>query len=124
MCSVVSIVKEVNRLFDTALTPILIRRRVKNGLSSIPPRQGGGRKPSLPIQIEAAIVNTISKYTNLAYAEMKKTPDRVTVVKMLSLCLKGGLTTLKDFESLYKQLYPSVVINVSITTGSSTLENR
>ena len=55
---------------------------------------------------------------------MKTTPDRVTVIKLLSLCLKGGPMTLKDFESLYKRLYPSFPKNVSITTGSSTIENR
>ena len=55
---------------------------------------------------------------------MKKTPDRITIVKMLSSRFKGGSTTLKDFESLYKRLYPSFAISISITTGSPAFENR
>ena len=56
--------------------------------------------------------------------EMKKTPDRKTIVKMLSSCLKHGPTTLNFFENLYKRLHPSFAISGSITTGSSALESR
>ena len=41
---------------------------------------------------------------------MKKTPDRKTIIKILSACVRSGPTALKDFESLYKRLYPSFAI--------------
>ena len=115
--------KAVNRLYDTTLTPEIRSRRLQQGLENIPPRVGVGWKPMLPIPIEGALTSPISTYINFAWAEINKTSGRVTIVNMLSSCLVPGPTTLKDFESLYKRLFPSFAISVLFSTGSSTLEN-
>ena len=122
--TVVAIVDEVNRLYDTSLTPETSYRRLKLGLEAIPSRLGRGQKPTLPVPIDGALATTISSYIKLACSQMNKIPNRVTIVGLLKSCLEPGSSALKDFENLFKRLYPSFAINVSITTGSTALEIR
>ena len=50
--TVVSIVDQVDRRYDTSLTPETTRRRLKLGLEAVPPRVGGRRKPTFPFQLK------------------------------------------------------------------------
>ena len=105
------------------MTPETTHRRLKHGLETVPPRLGGG-KPTLPVAIEGALATAISTYIELACVQMNKTLDRVTIVGLLKSCLEPGPSVLKDFDNLYKRLYPSFAVTGSITTGTTALENR
>ena len=119
---VVEIIHTINRLYNTSLNARTVRRRIRKGLENIPPRQG--RKGLLPVPIETALVKGISSFIGLACAEQKKTPTRKELVEKISSCLRDGPTTLSNFEKLYKKLYLSFSTDVTVVSGSSSLEHR
>ena len=82
----------IDRLYNAALNPSTVRRPIRLGLENVPPRMGNGRKPLLLDAIEAALVNVIFSFVGLACAEQKKTPNRKSLINVLSSCLEEGPT--------------------------------
>ena len=78
----------------------------------------------LPKLIEDALTDAISSFVGLACAEQQKTPNRKMLINLISNCVGSGPCLLQDFESLYNRLYPGFACNISVTSGSSSLENR
>ena len=87
----------------------------------LPPQTG--RKAVLPTLIEDVLVDGVSLFIGLACAEQQKTPNQKILINLISNCVGSGPCMLQDFESLYNRLYPGFAYNVSVTTGSSLLEN-
>ena len=72
--SVVKVVAEVNKLYNTSILPDTVPRRLRKGLNF--PPLGNGRKPFLPPLIEQALVEVMGSYINLACAEMDVQPQQ------------------------------------------------
>ena len=120
--SVVQIVAEVNSLYHTSLSAETVRRHIRSGNENIAPRPGGGRKPSLPPLMDQALVNAVTSFIGLGCAEMQQQPRRKSVIEKLRSCLSVGPCMLKDYESLYKRLYPLFASDIQVVTGHSKIE--
>ena len=92
------------------------------GLEKVPPKRG--RKHLLPAIIEVALVDAISSFIGLAYAEQKKIPTRKEVIGMMSSCLREGPTSLHNYEVLYKRLYHRFSTDVVIVSGPLSIEHQ
>ena len=76
------IIDQVNRLYNTALKPRIVRCRIQLGLENILPRSG--YEGLSPVPIEAALVDGVSSFVGLACAKQKKTPtSRSELIDMI-----------------------------------------
>ena len=116
------IVDFVNKINQTNISDQTVRDCIKRGLQKVLPVRG--RKPLMPVDIDAALISAIVSYISLGCAGMTENPDRQDIVHKLGVLLKTGPTHLTDPVALHQRLFPKYANDVVVTGEDSKQEAR